>query len=114
MQRRQFLGSLAALALKSRPAEKAAWQAGVASVDITPEHSMWMAGFAARTQPSQGVALPLHAKALALRSANHSTAVLVSADLLGFTARISSNVAAAVQRRYGISRADLLFNASHT
>lgn len=114
MERRKFLGSLAALALTSRRVDKPAWHAGVATVDITPEHSVWMAGFAARTQPSQGVALPLHAKALALRSSNHSTAVLVSADLLGFTARISSNVAAAVQRRHGIRRADLLFNASHT
>ncbi|MDQ3347915.1 MAG: hypothetical protein M3545_08100, partial [Acidobacteriota bacterium] len=35
------------------------WRAGVATVDITPDRSLWMAGFAARRQPSQGVALPL-------------------------------------------------------
>ena len=36
----------------------------MATVDITPKTSLWMAGFAARTQPSQGTAMPLHAKAV--------------------------------------------------
>jgi hypothetical protein len=113
MNRRQFLSTVAAAATP-HIAGATSWQAGVATADITPDRSLWMAGFAARTQPSQGVALPLHAKALALKTANHRIAVLVTADLLGFTARITDNVAAAARRRYGIKRADLLFNASHT
>jgi len=115
MNRREFVKAVAATSLLSPfGASSDGWQAGVASVDITPEHSVWMAGFAARTQPSQGTALPLHAKAVALKSANHPIAVVVTADLLGFTARITNTVAAAVHRKYGIRRADLLFNASHT
>jgi len=116
MHRRQFLTALAAMGLPSRGIALAppAWQAGVATIDITPEDSLWMAGFAARTQPSQGVALPLHAKALALKSGKEATAVLVTVDLLGLTARITDRVAAAVQRRHRIRREDLLFNASHT
>ncbi|HMI87671.1 MAG TPA: neutral/alkaline non-lysosomal ceramidase N-terminal domain-containing protein, partial [Polyangiaceae bacterium] len=90
------------------------WQAGVAAIDITPESSLWMAGFAARTQPSQGVAMPLHAKALALKTGDHPIAVLVTADLLGVTARMTDRVASLVQRRHGLRRRDLLFNASHT
>lgn len=86
----------------------------MATVDITPDRSLWMAGFAARTQPSQGVALPLHAKALALRCGGHPTAVLVTADLLGVTAGMTDRVASVVQRRHRLRRADLLFNASHT
>jgi hypothetical protein len=72
-----------------------------------------MAGYAARKQPSQGVALPLHAKALALR-AGRKTAVLVTADLLGVTARLTGEVAKRVAARHGLRRADILFNASHT
>jgi hypothetical protein len=73
-----------------------------------------MAGFARRTQPSQGVAQPLHAKALALRVGRDTPAVLITTDLLGLTARITSRVASQVQRRHRIPRANLLFNASHT
>jgi hypothetical protein len=93
---------------------KAGWAAGCAAVDITPAEPVWMAGFARRTQASQGVALPLHAKALALRTGQGAAAVLVTADLLGVTARLTTAVAARVEGRHGIPRANILFNASHT
>jgi neutral ceramidase len=89
------------------------WRAGVASVDITPRTSLWMAGYARRDQPSQGVGLPLHAKALALESGGRR-AVLLTMDLLGVTARLGHEVALEVQRRFGIPRESLLLNASHT
>lgn len=114
--RRELLKAVAAISLTPPRAalQTAAWRAGVATIDITPERSLWMAGFARRTLPSQGAAMPLHAKALALKCGGQPTAVLVTVDLLGITARISGRVAALVQRRHGIRRADLLFNASHT
>ena len=91
MKRREFLTAVAAIGLTARGVARAApaWQAGVATIDITPESSLWMAGFARRTQPSQGVAMPLHAKALALKCGAQPTAVLVTVDLLGLTARIT-------------------------
>jgi hypothetical protein len=116
MDRREFLAAVAAAGLTGRHAARSTpvWQAGVATVDITPERSLWMAGFAARTQPSQGTALPLHAKALALECGNEPAAVLVTTDLLGLTARISDAVAQRVQQRHRIRRANVIFNASHT
>jgi neutral ceramidase len=117
MNRRDVLRILAAMTAVPRAAGVAAaqvWAAGVATVDITPERSLWMAGFARRTRPSQGVALPLHAKALALRHGRGRPVVLVTADLLGVTARITDRVASAVRRLHGVERADILFNASHT
>ena len=42
------------------------WRAGVARVDTTPAAPVWMSGYASRSTPSQGVAHPLYAKALAL------------------------------------------------
>jgi hypothetical protein len=115
--RRDFLHVVAGLALAVPIARAAAaepaWKAGVATMDITPERSLWMAGFARRTQPSQGVALPLHAKALAIQC-GAQPAVLVTVDLLGLTARITDRVAAEARRRHRIRREDLLFNASHT
>ena len=89
------------------------FRAGVATVDITPRPGIWMAGFAARRCPSEGVALPLHAKALALQWRDR-TAVLVTLDLLGVTAQMSARIAAAVERSHGVARDALLLNASHT
>jgi hypothetical protein len=116
MNRREFVhtvaGTLAAVRLPASSDRH--WQAGAASIDITPRTSLWMAGFARRRQPSQGTALPLHAKALALQVGAERPSVLVTVDLLGLTARITDRVAAEVRRRHKLPRAALLFNASHT
>jgi neutral ceramidase len=116
MHRRDFLAGLAAIGIISRESTHAAqsWRAGVATIDITPDRSLWMAGFAARTEPSQGVALPLHAKALAFKADRQPTAVLVTVDLLGVTARMTDRVASLVEHRHRLRRQDVLFNASHT
>ncbi len=116
IHRREFLTAVAAIGVGSRglTASSTQWRAGTAAIDITPDRSLWMAGFAARTEPSQGVALPLHAKALALKCGNSPIAVLVTADLLGVTARMTDRVASIVQRRHHLRSADILFNASHT
>jgi hypothetical protein len=117
INRRDFLAAVAGtvvVAGRATGAMQPGWSAGVAEIDITPEGSLWMAGFAARKQPAQGVALPLQAKALALRDAGQRTRVLVTADLLGLTARVTRRVAAEMERRHRIARADILFNASHT
>ena len=118
VNRREFVaavaGAVVAPSAVQRGPARFPWQAGSATIDITPDRSLWMAGFALRKQASQGVALPLHAKALALKTSNGPAAVLVTVDLLGVTRRITDRVATEVQRRHGIARANLLFNASHT
>jgi neutral ceramidase len=91
-----------------------AWKAGVSAVAITPESSVWMAGYAARKQPSEGVLHDLHAKALALDDGSGRPAVLVSADLLGFTAKVSAAIARAAEKKFGVPRHRLMLTASHT
>jgi neutral ceramidase len=120
MHRRQFLHAVAGTAAapllipRALSGVERGWRAGAASIDITPRVSMWMAGFAARKRPSQGVALPLHAKALALEDTRGRVSVLVTLDLLGVTASMSSHVARAAAARYGLRRDRLLLAASHT
>jgi hypothetical protein len=96
------------------PLAYAGIQAGVASADITPKESIWLAGYASRTHRSEGVRHPIYAKALALRDERGSTVVLVTSDLLGFTGAISDDIATRVQKKFGISRDRIAFNASHT
>lgn len=90
------------------------WKAGVATVDITPASAIWMAGYAARKTASQGTALPLHAKALALEDGDGRRSVLVTLDLLGITDRLARRVAEQALRAHDLPRERLLFNASHT
>jgi neutral ceramidase len=118
VNRREFVAAVASTVVAPSAMKRAAgtfpWRAGTATAEITPDRSLWMAGFALRKQASQGVALPLHAKALALKPSHGPVAVLVTADLLGVTRGITDRVASEVQRKHGIARANLLFNASHT
>lgn len=86
----------------------------MASVAITPQEPMWLAGWAARRAPASGTALELRAKALALEDANGGRVVVVTADLIAIPREIAEAVAEHVQQRCGIPRERILFNASHT
>lgn len=92
----------------------AEWRAGVAAIDITPDGPVWMSGYAARTKPSTGVLQPLNAKALALDDGRGGRAVIVTADLIGFSRPTADAIAAAAQKKWSLDRSQILFNASHT
>ncbi len=102
------------LALGAVWVEAATWRVGVARVDITPKASIWMAGYAARNHPSEGVLHPLWAKALAIEDQGGSRVVLVTTDLIGLNRAVSDAVAARAQARTGLARAQIVLNSSHT
>ncbi len=89
------------------------WKAGVARVAITPDEPVWLAGFANRTRPSEGVLEEIYAKALALEDASGSVSVLLTSDLLGFTRQDVETIARRVEAATGVGRARLMLNASH-
>ena len=93
---------------------RTSWKASFAKANITPHHSLWMAGYAARTHASEGTLLQLHAKALALEDESGRRAVLVTTDLLGLPHEVSDAVARRVQQKYGLARDQLFLNSSHT
>src|SRR5581483_8684690 len=92
----------------------AAWQAGAAAVDITPKESIWQAGYADRTQPSQSIRQPIHAKALALKDDSGATSVMVTMDLVGVQRDVAEQVARRAASELHIPRERIIFNASHT
>lgn len=97
------------------PAQPASdWKAGVATVRITPEHLLWMAGYAARTKPAEGTAQDLYAKALALEDAAGRRLVIVTLDLIGVPRPLRDALARAAQEKYRLPPEGLLLNASHT
>jgi neutral ceramidase len=92
----------------------AAYKAGVATKIITPEKPMWMAGYASRTKPAEGKLIDLQAKAICLEDAAGKRLVLVTTDLIGIPRSLGVEVAAEVEKRFGIKRAELMLTASHT
>lgn len=90
-----------------------AWKAGAARVDTTPTAPVWMSGYASRSSPSQGVAHPLRAKAVALTDARDHTVVLVTCDVIGFSRAFTGRVAERVKTKHGLPREDLTLFASH-
>ena len=105
---------LSAGGLDAATETNAVWKAGAAAVKITPEHSMWMAGFAARTNSSQGVAQDLFAKALAVEDAAGARLVIVTYDLIGVPRTLRQALAKRCAEAYHLAPESLLLNASHT
>lgn len=93
---------------------KPGWKAGVSSIIITPEESMWMAGFAHRTNPSAGKLHDLWAKALVIEDASGKQAVLITTDLSGIPKSISDSIRNRLERRFNFSKSQIIFNTSHT
>ncbi|TXT21691.1 MAG: hypothetical protein FD138_4013 [Planctomycetota bacterium] len=97
-----------------RAEEPATWKAGVATVAITPSQPMWMAGYAGRTKPSEGVLSELHAKALAIEDSSGTRAVIVTTDLISIPRPLRQQVAKAVAEKHKLDPKGLLLNCSHT
>jgi hypothetical protein len=90
------------------------FKAGLASIVITPEEPMWMAGYAARNKPSEGKVHDLHAKALALEDEHGTRLVIVTVDLLGIPRQMHDWLTEHAIESYKLEPQALLLSASHT
>lgn len=89
-------------------------QVGVATIDITPDGPIRMAGYGSRTSESQGVAQRLRAKALAFGRSAEEASVLLTMDLHRPPAEVTHKVERVLSKEAGISSADVSIAASHT
>ncbi len=90
------------------------WRVGLATVDITPTEPIPMSGYASRRAPFESVAQPLYAKAMAVQDAAGNRALLITADILGFTSQRSRSICRRLEASDGLLREQILLNASHT
>ncbi len=111
--RRLLAGSVAAFLLLSSSAS-AGWKAGTARVAITPKQSMWMAGYGARTKPSEGAVHDLWAKALAFEDPRGKKALLVTLDVCGIGRDLSNSIRDALKGKHGLERSQIVLSCSHT
>ncbi len=98
----------------ARAAQQSSFRAGVASIAITPDEYMWMAGYAARNKPSEGKVHDLHAKALAMEDEHGTRLVIVTVDLLGIPGQMRDWLAEHAKESYKLEPQALLLSASHT
>lgn len=90
------------------------WSVGLARKDITPQQPIWLAGYASRNKPSEGVLTPLYANAMAIADDQGHRAVLITADVIGFRKDVAEAAARAIMEKTGLAREQILFNWSHT
>ncbi len=95
-------------------AQDAGWKAGTAKAVITPSEPMWMAGYGSRTKPAEGKLHDLYIRVLAIQDANGHRAITMASDTLGMSQPIYEAVVAASDKQFGLKRADIMLNASHT
>ncbi len=85
---------------------------GLANTVITPERSVWLAGFAARTEPSDGVYNDLEASAVVFESGDVRVGIM-AVDLAGVDEFLLEPIREAAAD-LGIAPERMLINCSHT
>jgi hypothetical protein len=95
-------------------AADSAWKAGAAKVAITPEEPLWMAGYAARTRPTDGKLTELWVKALVLEDPDGNRGLVLTLDLVGIDRTLSQAVCGSLKEQYGLQREQIAICTSHT
>jgi neutral ceramidase len=90
------------------------WKAGAAKQKITPEESMWMAGYGSRNHPSTGFLNDLWAKALVLEDASGTRVAIVTLDLVGIGRDLADPIRAELAAKYRLDPSHIAFCCSHT
>jgi hypothetical protein len=109
-----ILGLLASVTGVQALAAEPDWKVGLAQVKITPERPVFLAGYASRNKPFSKVESDLYAKALVLEDREGHRAVLVTSDLIGFSAAVAEPICERLRDKMGLKREQILLNSSHT
>jgi hypothetical protein len=109
-----LLGIGLALAATSAYGQSTPWRVGLAQTKITPTQPLFLAGYASRNKPMEGVHDDLYAKALVLEDSAGTRGLILTTDLIGFPAEIATPIRERIARQVGIPATSILINSSHT
>jgi hypothetical protein len=96
-----------------RVAPQTTYLVGVAVRDITPAYPVRLSGFGSRRTESEGVTVPIHARALAIGSDGEGPAILLTVDTTGVSDALVTEVAGRLQA-VGVRRERLAVSGTHT
>ncbi len=88
------------------------WKAGVSRAVITPETSVWLAGYGSKRAPD-GKLHELWMKALALEDQKGKRAVLITSDFQGVPKMMSDRVFRQLNEKFQLERSQIIFTFSH-
>ena len=113
--RRAFVVALALTTFAALASgQETGWKAGLASAIITPKEPVMLAGYASRAEPFIGVHDDLHVKALALEDVDGKRGMILTADIIGFSAEVGDPIRQRIAAETKIPRENILLSASHT
>ncbi len=96
-------------------AQKNTISVGAAGIDITPQSPIRLSGFAVRVKKeAEGIAQPLHAKALAFGDNYKNSALIITADLIGISSRITDSVKARLSDKVQPDRITIAVSHTHS
>jgi putative membrane-bound dehydrogenase-like protein len=105
--------TLCFLALLCFPTFAADFRVGVASVDITPDYPIRLSGYVARQKESEGVQLPIKAKAIALND-GVKTALVLSVDNCAIPRHLWETIVQRLRTEHGLGADQIVIFSSHT
>jgi len=88
-------------------------RAGTATANLTPPVGAFLAGFASRTRPCEGIHDDLLARALVVEADGQRLA-LVSCDLIGLTTESVASIREMAEKAAGVPAASVLIACTHT
>jgi hypothetical protein len=106
-----LLGCVSAFA-QEKQASAPVWKAGVAKAVITPEKSVWLAGYGSKRAPD-GKLHDLWMKALALEDTAGHRVVLITSDFQGVPKVMSDPAFEQMHKQFGLKREQVMFTFSH-
>lgn len=90
------------------------WSVGTATADVTPEESLWMAGYAARDEPADGTETPLRATAVAITDADGRDVLFLNCELISIPRTLRETVVTDIEARYNLAPDAVICTATHT
>ncbi|MFM8287627.1 MAG: PVC-type heme-binding CxxCH protein, partial [Planctomycetaceae bacterium] len=96
--------------------QEAAWEAGLATRDLTPQTPIRLSGFGGRREETGEVRQALRASALALSAGDEPPVVLLTLDAMAISYELVEQIASRVQKASGLppERLAVLCTHSHT
>lgn len=114
MSRCLQIGFVAVTLMLTHISHAETWQAGVATVDITPKQFIWMSGYASRQKPADGKDTSLFAKAVVIQDARGRAGVMVTMDLIGIGRELSLEIRSAIAKKHELELSQIALCTSHT
>ena len=92
----------------------ASFEVGISQVDITPDEPIFLSGYAARTNVSEGIAQPIFTKAIAIRQSAGEPALMLTVDNCGLSKAIRDQVVTRIRAKHPLAPKQIVIFNSHT